>query len=588
MPTPLRIQSCLLLLLALIVIQSIARGQQPTSATEPVASASSAPAKSDDSTQTSPEETLTFTKRVNLVVVPVVVRDKQGKAVGTLKREDFEVFDNGKLQSISTFSIENNPPAGEKARAGSAPDSLANDKPLIIPTHFFAYLFDDVHLGAGDLMQARAAAKKHLESGMAPDDRAGLFTTSGSVTQEFTNDKTLLSRAMDRMKPGFWHMGGRCPYMNYYLAQRIIDESGGSSVTPAWDAATLDTWNCMFNNAQYLEPQSRQFALDAARRELQVGHENTRRALLAIEAIVRHVAAMPGSRTLVLVSPGFQTGDDHIEQSTAITLATERNIVINALDARGLYTGLASADNENGPSTPEAARMEDPINRVALSLQANVMAELADGTGGKFFHDNNDLREGFDQLASPPEFIYVLAFRPEDLKQAGRYHRLKVKLAKSKGWSIQSRGGYYESAGAGDPQKLLSEELQQALFSREVMRALPIALSAGYSKKEGSSRELSVSTHVDLSGVRFRKVGSMNVDTLTLVCGLFDLNGNYVQGKKREVSLRLSDDVLKRSTDGMNIATTFDVEPGAYLIRVVVRDSGDELLSAVNGSGIIQ
>jgi VWFA-related protein len=566
-----------------------ALAQQATPASNAPSPASSTPAVDRKGPQNSSEEILTFTKRVNLVVVPVVVRDKEGKAVGSLKRGDFQIFDDGKLQSISTFSIEVNQPVAERAHRSSVLSNMPIDKVLgVIPSHFFAYLFDDVHLPAGDLMQVRAAAKKHLETGMGADDRAAVFTTSGDITLEFTNDKTQLTQAMDRIKPGFVSTGARCPYMNYYLAQRIIEEFGGSSITPAWDGATDDTWNCLFSRAQYLQGKAREIALDAARQELQAGNAETRRALLTVETAVRHLAAMPGARTLILISPGFQTGDDHVEQNSAINVATGRNIVINTLDARGLYTGIPGADNENGPSTPLAAQLEDPINRQGRLLQTSVMAELADGTGGKFFHDNNDLLGGFNQLATPAEYVYVLAFRPENLKQGGRYHQLKVTLAKNRGWKVQARRGYYESAGAGDPEQLISEELQQALFSREEMRTLPIALKAEYLKKDGPNRELSVTTHVDVSGIHFRKVNNTNVDDLTLVCGLFDINGNYLQGKKREIALRLTDDALKQLTDGMNVTTTFDVEPGAYLIRVVVRDSGDRLLSAVNGAGLIQ
>ena len=574
------------LLLALLLFQGgeTARAQQsqPTPATTP-ASATAAP-----STQESSQEVLTIKKQVNLVVVPVVVRDKKGKAVGSLERDDFQIFDDGKLQAISTFNIETNQRVAEPAHRSSVLGNLPIAKVVgPAPSHFFAYLFDDVHLHAGDLMQVRAAAKKHLESGMGPDDRAAVFTTSADVTLEFTNDKAQLTQAMDHIKPGFGSGGAKCPYMNYYLAQRIVEEFGGS-MTPAWDGATDDVWNCLFNRTEHLEPQARQAALDAARREVQIGDENTRRALLAIEAVVRHLAAMPGARTLILISPGFQTGDDHTEQNAAINLATGRNIVINALDARGLNTGAPGADNENGPSTPLATQLEDPINRQALLLQSNVMAELADGTGGKFFRGDNDLLGGFDQLGSPPEYIYVLAFRPEILKKGGQYHRLKIVLAKNRDSTVQARRGYYETAGTDAPEKLLSDELQQALFSREEMHSLPIALKTEYARKEASNRELLVTTRIDLSGVHFHKVNNANVDDLTLVCGLFDLNGNYLQGKRREISLRLADDVLKQLSEGMNVKTTFDVEPGAYLIRVVVRDSADGLLSTVNGSGLIQ
>src|SRR5580658_8525162 len=48
----------------------------------------------------------TFSTGVNLVLVPVVVRDAQGRAIGTLQKEDFQLFDNGKPQPINKFSVE--------------------------------------------------------------------------------------------------------------------------------------------------------------------------------------------------------------------------------------------------------------------------------------------------------------------------------------------------------------------------------------------------------------------------------------------------------------------------------------------------
>src|ERR1019366_7751940 len=92
----------------------------------------------------------------NLVIVPVVIRDRQGKAVGNLKQEDFQLFDKGKTQFIARFSMER--AAGRLNKAGSAapapndPDKLSEDKPAAdLPDRFIAYLFDDVHMNFGDL-----------------------------------------------------------------------------------------------------------------------------------------------------------------------------------------------------------------------------------------------------------------------------------------------------------------------------------------------------------------------------------------------------------------------------------------------------
>src|SRR5262245_18405939 len=52
------------------------------------------------------DEPAVFKARVNLVAVPVVVRDKQGKAIGTLTKEDFQLFDRGKPEYIARLSLE--------------------------------------------------------------------------------------------------------------------------------------------------------------------------------------------------------------------------------------------------------------------------------------------------------------------------------------------------------------------------------------------------------------------------------------------------------------------------------------------------
>jgi hypothetical protein len=52
------------------------------------------------------EAPVTFTSRLNLVSVPVVARDREGRPIGNLKQENFQLFDKGKLQIVTRFSIE--------------------------------------------------------------------------------------------------------------------------------------------------------------------------------------------------------------------------------------------------------------------------------------------------------------------------------------------------------------------------------------------------------------------------------------------------------------------------------------------------
>jgi VWFA-related protein len=119
------------------------------------------------------DESTVFRSKVTLIQVPAVVRDKDGKTVDTLRRENFQLFDNGRPQVISTFSIER---TGGKAIASvSAPDSepgatvrttgLAGST-AIAPGRFIAFLFDDIHMNFENLTATRVAAGKFVASGL--------------------------------------------------------------------------------------------------------------------------------------------------------------------------------------------------------------------------------------------------------------------------------------------------------------------------------------------------------------------------------------------------------------------------------------
>src|ERR1700691_75398 len=113
---------------ALLVFSEIAvRGQAPQNAPPQQNAPSQNTAPQNTAEMTSHDAPATFSTKVNLVMVPVVVRDGKGKAIGTLQKEDFQLFDKGKPQVISKFSVEK---AGEVViPAEVATDEAAIDKP---------------------------------------------------------------------------------------------------------------------------------------------------------------------------------------------------------------------------------------------------------------------------------------------------------------------------------------------------------------------------------------------------------------------------------------------------------------------------
>lgn len=577
-----------------------APAQTPKSNANPAGHAKSSPLQTT-------QKVLTLKKQVNLVLVPVVVRNKKGKPVGSLKQGDFRILDDGKPQTITTFRREVNHVAKR-----TSPGPLlgkASVESLTHRLHFFGYLFDDVHLNAGNLMRARRAAEKSLAAHLGPQDRAAVFTTSGDVETNFIGDLATLNQAMNKIKPGTNAAASQCPYLNYYLAKQIVRESGtdaqfGQGATPVWDAATLDAENCRFHagynaatsspaagsaasGASIMRSEARHMALNSARTVKEIGDARTQRALDYVRWAVRRIAAMPGSRTLILVSPGFLTSSDHVQQDTIIDLATEQKVVLNALDARGLYTGMVGVDRGSTTSDPQIADMEAQYLRQGRFQQSGVLYELAYGTGGRFFTGTNNLTGGFTQLTTLPEYVYQLGFRPRNLHHPGRYHQLKVELVDNHGFSVQARRGYTESPGPGSPGSQISSQMEQALFSPNQTRSFPIQLKIGYAAQAGAHRKLLIDTHVDLNAIHLQKVKDVTADSLTVVCGLFDINDNYLQGKETTIQLHLHQNLLQQISKGIYVDTTFDVPPGVYRIRVVVRDAATGLVSTADGSGVI-
>src|SRR5579863_1723642 len=127
------------------------------------------------------EAPASFSSRVNLVSVPVVIRDRDGRAVGNLRQEDFEIFDKGRAQVITKFTMETGAGASsgsEAAPGGSAvePGASAPAKSPALPERFVAYFFDDVHMKPADLLNARQAANRQLDRTLDGTSRAGVFT----------------------------------------------------------------------------------------------------------------------------------------------------------------------------------------------------------------------------------------------------------------------------------------------------------------------------------------------------------------------------------------------------------------------------
>ena len=384
---------------------------------------------------------------VNAVLVPVVVRDAQGRAVGDLKKEDFQVLDKKKPQAITGFSIERrvkvqgfetvaepgpgNPGASQPRALAPAPDHSAAS-----PERFIVFLFDDLHLTAGDLAQLQEAASKMIAGSLAESDLAAVVSMSGT-SSGMTRDRAKLQDAIMRLQLHnlYRHVGRTCPDIEYYEADRIMNKHDPMALDTAIQN-TLSCCDCTRDLALVL-------VQNAASESLQIGDQDVHISLGFIRDIVRKMGAMPGQRMLILVSPGFltMTADAVAEKSRILDLAAHLNVTINAVDARGLYTATLEASDRNRGSS-RAERTESQNRGYSMTLSEDVMAEFAEGTGGTFFHNSNDLEGGLQALTVVPEYVYLLELSLQDVKQNGEYHPLKVSVDQE-GLKVVARRGYF-------------------------------------------------------------------------------------------------------------------------------------------------
>lgn len=234
--------------------------------------------------------------------------------------------------------------------------------------------------------------------------------------------------------------GPSCPDISYYEADLIRNKHDSAVLENA-----INNYLSCSNSIGATHDIAQRTVEGAATRELELGDQDSRVSLSFIGDLVLRMRSLPGRRTLVLVSPGFLTlsPDSAAEKSAIFNRAAQADVTINTLDARGLYSSEIDASDRGARSSLELLNGQaTEQHRESVQHADNVLAELADGTGGTYFHNNNDLQGGLQQLVNGPEYVYVLELSLDGVKRDDSYHSLSVKVHRP-GVNIQARHGYF-------------------------------------------------------------------------------------------------------------------------------------------------
>lgn len=383
----------------------------------------------------------TLRVQVVRVLVPVLVLDKAGNPVDGLTKDDFLVTDEGKRHDISALTILKDATLRTETVRKEPTPTTGQEPAQQRPQRFVVFLIDDLHMDVRDLNYVKKAASAVLSSSLDPLDYAGLLSMSTETYTHLTRDRAKLLAGFNsvQLHQVLQHVGMDCPDISYYQAVQIDRDRSAESTS--FQVAMANAATCFPNVSQ---GQLEAIVRETVRRELSVGDQDAISSYATIASAIQALSVLPGERRLILVSPGFEAieQDALMAESSVIDLALASNVTISALDARGVYvTNIGADQSGSGSFRHNANVMQQDLRISSMSNASGTMASLAYGTGGTFFHNNNDLGKGFRNLTQVPKIEYVLELSPEGLKADGRYHRLSVKVRR-KGVVLIARRGY--------------------------------------------------------------------------------------------------------------------------------------------------
>jgi VWFA-related protein len=513
----------------------------------------------------------------NLVEMTATVRDRNGQLTGGLRRDDFELFDDSKPRKITAFSEQRARPAAATPGAPASPESSTPpDSPDTPAPRAIALFFDDTHIAEFGLSRAKIAAHRLAESGLRAGDRLAVYTDSGEVVLDLTADRQALSDAINRVKahPQRGVAGvAMCPTLTPYQAYVIVrhldviafeialaekiacdcppdDEDCPKRQPPAVQSLAATTW-------------------DAFRYQSTI-------PLDVLKIVVRALSHAAGQRILLIVSPGFVTGDMERETAAVADEALRAHVVINAVDSEGL-AGLG--ETPDSKASKQHAAWAERTQGLRQSIVTGFMKDATASTGGRFIENSNDISGAMDTLTKTPEVSYLIGFSPPG-KPDDKYHTLKLALKNENGYRVESRPGYFSAPPEKHAEKA-QERIDRLAESSDTADSFPSSVRV--SAVENSTIRVDIS--VDAQRLRFPKKQGRSVQQVTFVTLLEDAGGNFIAGKQAVMDLALTDATLARmEKDGIHASTSFAAPKGSYRIREIVREAVENRLAASNTS----
>ena len=517
------------------------------------------PATSTQARQTLNDQDDVVRITTNLVQIDAVVT-KDGKPVADLTANDFEIYEDGRKQAITSFAFISNVPGTSNQPAPAKGKEKGIDVPPATPLKIdeprrtMAIVVDDLGMSAESMGAARNQLRKFIAEKMQPNDLVAIMRTGGELgaLQQFTTDKRLLSRAVDQLK---WNI---CSRVGFSVLPSIGSTVGSFPGTYQCGAYTLS--NTM---------SSLRFIIDA-------------------------MGQIPGRKSLVVLSDSMPAEnqdpeflDDFGSRST-ITLdyramlqkvgekAIRNSVVIYSVDTQGLqYTGLTAADSVRVSAQNLGAFVQSVMSTRShlLSYRRAGGEIIARQTGGFQVRNSNGFQ--LDRIMEDQSGYYLIGYRPTGETFNREFHHIKARVKRS-GMKLRTRFGFVgvseEEATRYRPSPRGSTNL--ALASPFAAQDIQVDLTSFFATDNAANIVIRSFVYIDAKDLTLTTVNDKHEASIELHGVLFGDNGAVIEQVARGANLTLSQTEYEQALRS-GIAVTMDLpvkRPGAYQVRVAARD----------------
>jgi VWFA-related protein len=557
-------------LIVLLGALLIAAAQQTTTTPAAPAQKKGAPAAKatkQDATKGAAKKTFSFSDTVQLVVVDVFAKDKDGHPIENLTAKDFTITEDGKVQDIKKCEyqeLKNDPITEPPPAAALTPRPAVAEAPKpevkavttnqIAPAktgeikyqnkRLMVMFFDMTSMPINDQIRAQESAIKFIKTQITPSDLVAImrFAADVKVVEDFTDDRDLLIKDIKGL---------------------TIGEGQGFDVADTSDAAA-DTGAA--------------FSAD----DSEFNIFNTDRQLSALETAVKMLGALPEKKALVYFASGVtrdSNGNNQAQLTATVNAAIKANVAFYPIDARGLVASAPLGDATSGSSSSGSV-MTGGAQRSAQSTfqgQQETLTTLAGDTGGKALLDESDLSAGIVQAQKDISSYYILSYYSGNMNLDGHYRKIDLKIKNNLAAKLDYRHGYFAGKNFN---KFDSEDrerqLQEALMLGDPITDIEVKAEIDYFRLARDRYFVPVEVKIPGNELELAKHGTAERTRLDFIGMVKDSKGEVTGGGnvRDYVELDLKGDKAAEITKHpVAYDTGFTLKPGSYSLKFLVREN---------------